>query len=75
MRAIDCPCGHRLEASDDDALFRQARDHVSEHHPDMQRSDQQLRQRVAQDAYDIEIGAGGTAKSGAPGPPPAASSE
>jgi len=31
MRAIDCPCGHRLEGADDE----------------------QLRERVAADAYDI----------------------
>ncbi len=52
MRCIDCPCGHRLEGADDDELFRLARQHVEEHHPEMQRSDEQLRARVAADAYD-----------------------
>jgi hypothetical protein len=27
MRAIDCPCGHRLEGADDEELFRLAREH------------------------------------------------
>ena len=54
MRAIDCPCGHRLEGADDEELFRLAREHVDREHPDMQRSDEQLRERVAADAYDVE---------------------
>lgn len=52
MRAIDCPCGHTLTGADDDELFRLARDHVEQHHPEMQRDDEQIRQRVAADAYD-----------------------
>lgn len=52
MRAIDCPCGHRLEADDDDALVRAARAHIDEHHPDMQRTDEQLRARIEADAHD-----------------------
>jgi hypothetical protein len=52
MRCIDCPCGHRLEGADDEKLFLLARKHVEEHHPEMQRSDEQLRARVAADAYD-----------------------
>ncbi|MGH3030711.1 MAG: DUF1059 domain-containing protein [Gaiellaceae bacterium] len=53
MRAIECPCGHRLEGADDEELFRLARQHVEEHHPDMGRSDEQLRARVAADGYDV----------------------
>ena len=47
MRVTDCPCGHRLEE-----LFRLAREHVDRDHPEMQRTDDELRQRVAADAYD-----------------------
>ena len=54
MRAIDCPCGHRLEGADDDELFVKARAHVDQHHPEMQRTDEQLRSRIAADAYDVE---------------------
>jgi predicted small metal-binding protein len=53
MRAIECPCGHHLEAADDDELFRLAREHVDRDHPEMQRSDEQIRQRVANDAYNV----------------------
>ena len=53
MRAIDCPCGHRLEGADDEELFRLAREHVDRDHPEMERTDEQLRERVAADAYDV----------------------
>ena len=53
MRAIDRPCGHHLEGADDDELFRKARKHLDRDHPEMQRSDEDLRARVAADAYDV----------------------
>jgi predicted small metal-binding protein len=53
MRAIECPCGHHLEAESDAELFRLAREHVDRDHPEMQRSDEQIRQRVRNDAYDL----------------------
>ena len=53
MRAIDCPCGHRFEADDDEELFRLCRDHIDRDHPGMTRSDQQVRARIAADAYDV----------------------
>jgi len=54
MRAIDGPCGHRLEAADDEELFQRARQHIAEDHPEMQRTDEQVRERVAADAYELE---------------------
>ena len=53
IRAIECPCGHHLQGADDDELFRLAREHVDRDHPEMQRTDEQLRERVAADAYDV----------------------
>ena len=53
MRAIDCPCGHHFEAPDDEALFQLCREHVDRDHPEMERTDEQIRQRVAADAYDV----------------------
>jgi len=53
MRAIDCPCGHRLEGADDAELFRLAREHIDRDHPEMQRTDDQVRDRVTADAYDV----------------------
>jgi MFS family permease len=53
MRAIDCPCGHHLEGTDDAELFRLAREHVDRDHPEFQRSDDELRSRIVADAYDV----------------------
>ena len=52
MRAIDCPCGHRLEGADDQELFRLAREHIDREHPEMDRTDEQLRTRIGADAHD-----------------------
>ena len=54
MRAIDCPCGHRLESADDEELFRLAREHIDSGHPEMDRTDEQVRERVAADAYQAQ---------------------
>lgn len=43
MRAIDCPCGHHFEATDDQELFRACREQVDRDHPEMERG---LRVRV-----------------------------
>jgi predicted small metal-binding protein len=53
MRVIECPCGHHLEGADDDELFRLAREHVDRDHPEMQRSDGDIRARGAADAYYV----------------------
>jgi hypothetical protein len=52
MLAIDCPCGHRLEAPDRDALFAAAREHIERDHPEMERSDDEIRARIEADAYE-----------------------
>ena len=52
MRVIDCDCGHTLQAANDDDLLKAARAHVDEQHPEMQLSDDQVRELVAQKAYD-----------------------
>ena len=54
MRAIECPRGHHLEAADDEELFRRCREHVDREHSEMQRTDAQIRERVAVDAYDAQ---------------------
>ena len=52
MRALDCDCGQHLEAANDEELFDKAKEHVNRDHPDMQLTDGQVRQLVAQGAYD-----------------------
>lgn len=52
MRAISCPCGHHFEGASDEELFGLCREHVDRDHPEMQRTDEQLRERIAADAYE-----------------------
>jgi hypothetical protein len=52
MRVIDCDCGHTLQAANDDDLAKEARAHIDEVHPDMELSDEQVRELVASKAYD-----------------------
>jgi hypothetical protein len=52
VRAIDCPCGHRFETGDDEQLFGLSRAHVDRDHPEMPRTDEQIRERIDVDAYD-----------------------
>jgi rhodanese-related sulfurtransferase len=54
IRATDCPCGRHLAGVDDEELFRQAREHVDSEHPDLDRTDDQLREWIDADAYDVE---------------------
>jgi predicted small metal-binding protein len=54
MRAIECPCGHHFEAADEEELFRLCRQHVDRDHPELERTDEQIRQRIAADAYDVQ---------------------
>src|SRR5438093_13662062 len=51
-RMIDCPCGQQLRAANDEGLFRAARQHVTDHHPDMNRTDDELRQLIRERARD-----------------------
>jgi predicted small metal-binding protein len=53
MKAIDCPCGHHLEAADDEELYRLARAHIDRDHPELERTDAQMSERISNDAYDI----------------------
>jgi hypothetical protein len=55
MRAIECPCGHRFEGADDEELFRLCREHVDLEHPEMERSNEQIRERIATDAYETAV--------------------
>jgi predicted small metal-binding protein len=53
MLAIDCPCGHHLEGQDEEELVRLAREHIEADHPEMERSDDELRARIQADSYEI----------------------
>jgi hypothetical protein len=51
-RIIDCPCGHQLIGANDEELFALARQHVTAHHPGMQRTDDELQQLIRERARD-----------------------
>lgn len=53
-RIIDCPCGHQLRAEDDEGLFRAARQHIAQDHPDMQRTDEHVRTMIRERARSEE---------------------
>jgi hypothetical protein len=52
MRVIDCDCGQTLQAANDDDLAALMRAHAGEEHADMELSDEQARQLVADRAYE-----------------------
>jgi predicted small metal-binding protein len=52
MRALACDCGQHLEASDDQKLFGEAQKHMNRDHPEMQLSDERVRETVTEKAYD-----------------------
>ena len=54
MRVIDCECGKTLQAANDEDLVDAVRDHVAEDHPDMELSDEQVREMVSAQAYDAD---------------------
>ena len=51
MKVIDCDCGETLHAANDDDLFKVAREHVDREHEDLEMTDDQVRQLVADKAY------------------------
>jgi predicted small metal-binding protein len=52
MKVIDCDCGKTLQAGNDDDLVAEVRAHADEAHADMQLSDEQVRQLVAERSYE-----------------------
>lgn len=54
MRVIDCECGKTLQAANDDDLAGVVRGHIADDHPDMEMSDDEIREFVASRAYDAE---------------------
>ena len=54
MRVIDCQCGTTLKAANDEDLEGVIREHVHEEHPDLELSDEQVQEMVAEQAYDAE---------------------
>jgi hypothetical protein len=65
MRAMNCDCGEHLEAPNDEVLFERARAHVDRDHPEMQLSDDQVRELVSEKSYEAWASEGeGTTREG-----------
>jgi predicted small metal-binding protein len=50
-----CDCGQHLEAADDEQLFERAREHVDRDHPEMEISDEQIRNLITERAYNPKL--------------------
>ena len=54
-RIVDCPCGRQLRAEDDQGLFRAAREHIAQHHPQMERTDEEVWAIIRERARDERL--------------------
>jgi predicted small metal-binding protein len=52
MRGIDSPCGHYIEAEDDEALVEEIKIHAIDVHPEVDLTVDQIRELVATGARD-----------------------
>lgn len=48
-RGIRCPCGHWMQARDDEDLFLVVRQHVDDHHSEFNYSDRQIEEMIEAD--------------------------
>ena len=53
-RALDCFCGEYLEGDNDEELLNWTRAHVQRKHSDMDLTDEQIQQIVAEGGYDTQ---------------------
>ena len=53
-RALDCSCGEYLEGDNDEELLNWTRAHVQRKHSDMDLTDEQIEQVVAEGGYDTQ---------------------
>ena len=53
MRALDCECGHHLEAEDDERLVAAGTAHAAEAHAELNIGEEQMRELVRTRAYDV----------------------
>lgn len=52
-RAIVCPCGHRMEAANDEELYKVVRHHVDEKHPELNFNKKDILNMIKEKAYDL----------------------
>jgi len=54
MVAIDCGCGHHMEAANVDELFTHVRKHVDLNHSDLGLTDQAIRDMIRSKSYPAD---------------------
>ena len=54
MVAIDCGCGHHMEATDADQLFTSVRKHVDQVHSNLRLTDQAIREMIRSKSYSAD---------------------
>ncbi len=52
-RAMDCQCGHHVEARDDEELYEKVKQHVDDEHHDLRLTNEQIRELIRTKAYDL----------------------
>lgn len=52
MRAVRCWCEELVAGEDDERLAEALREHVAKAHPDDERSDDEIRERIEAEAYE-----------------------
>jgi predicted small metal-binding protein len=56
VRAVDCWCGFLVQAESDEELESKLRAHADAEHPDETHSDEDVRSRIAERAYEPPTG-------------------
>jgi predicted small metal-binding protein len=56
VRAVDCWCGYLVQGEDDDEVAKGLRTHLAEEHPDDERTDEEVRSRIAERGYEPPTG-------------------
>jgi predicted small metal-binding protein len=56
VRAVDCWCGQVVHGEDDEELVGRLRGHVDEEHAGEQRTDDDVRGRITERAYEPPTG-------------------
>jgi hypothetical protein len=52
VREITCPCGHKMEAPNDQYLYKVVRDHIDKEHPELNYSREDIETLIRNEARD-----------------------
>ena len=52
MRVMECACGERLQAEDEERLFERVREHMNQEHPEKGIEDEHVHNLIEATAHD-----------------------